>query len=187
MRRLCIVFMAVVVLALSITSIGVVQLSPQGPGSGPASPLWAVHAQTFPGGLSNGVRAHLDVALQGSTLIAAATSTSPTTATLNNVQMNDETTPDLPVDETQVVLKPSNPMVAIAAGSLSLHEGWGKALCLGPPGHERDSAGAAQPCRLKLTVDPEKGARTIPRDRSTRISTVWVSPGRSWDRSGMRP
>ncbi len=89
----------------------------QSPGSGPHVPVWVKHVQSFPGGISNGVRAHLDLALRP---LSSGVGVSPQTAgvpSLDNVQMNDETTPDLPVDETQVVLKPSNPMVAIAAAN----------------------------------------------------------------------
>src|SRR5439155_24101486 len=73
------------------------------------TPLWVQHVKNFPGGISNGVRAHLDPAVARARSRIAA-SPSPAQPTLNNLQMNDDPTPDLPQNETQVVLNPSDPM-----------------------------------------------------------------------------
>ena len=65
------------------------------------TPLWVQHVKNFPGGISNTVRAYLDpaVARARSRIAASANPAQPTT--LNNLQMNDDATPDLPENETQ--------------------------------------------------------------------------------------
>ncbi len=80
------------------------------------TPLWIQHIQNYSGGFSNIVRVFLDPAIVQARA-GHATSTAPSGPSLFNVQMNDNTKPDLPQDETQVVLKPSNPMVAVAASN----------------------------------------------------------------------
>ncbi|PYV66264.1 MAG: hypothetical protein DMG96_42925 [Acidobacteria bacterium] len=80
------------------------------------TPLWVQHVKNFPGGISNGVRAHLDPAVARARSRIAA-SPSPAQPTLNNLQMNDDPTPDLPQNETQVVLNPSDPMNAVSAAN----------------------------------------------------------------------
>lgn len=114
--RVWILYLVSMLLAPAIVFAVVGSLSVRPIQSGTSLPIWAIHTQSFPGGISNGVREHLDLAFGvRSTRVSSAPAS--TDANLNNVQMNDETTPDLPVDETQVVLKPSNPMIAIAAAN----------------------------------------------------------------------
>src|SRR6266542_824721 len=87
-----------------------------------ATPLWVQHVQNYDGGISNGVRAYLDPnvatarARYGSGPFPA-TGFASTLGTLDNVQMNDDSTPPLPQDETTVAFKPSNPLVAVAAAN----------------------------------------------------------------------
>lgn len=81
------------------------------------TPLWVQHVKNFPGGMSNVTRAYLDPAVAQARAGLTLSTTSAQPATLNNVQINDEPVPDLPEDETQVVLNPSNPMIAVAAAN----------------------------------------------------------------------
>src|SRR6266540_1570492 len=87
-----------------------------------ATPLWVQHVQNYDGGISNGVRAYLDPNVAtardryGSGPFTA-TGFASTLGTLDNVQMNDDSTPPLPQDETTVAFKPSNPLVAMAAAN----------------------------------------------------------------------
>ena len=87
-----------------------------------ATPLWVQHVQNYDGGISNGVRASLDPnvatarARYGSGPFTATGFTS-TVGMLDNVQMNDDSTPPLPQDETTVAFKPFNPLVAVAAAN----------------------------------------------------------------------
>jgi hypothetical protein len=80
---------------------------------GASPPLWVKHIQNYNGGISNGVRARLAAGQGGgaSGFVAGATTT------LQNVQMNADSDPPLPQDETSVAYKPSNPMVAVAAAN----------------------------------------------------------------------
>src|ERR1700716_3159107 len=89
----------VVVLALIAASVGV--------GAAPAAdqpkpPRWVLHVQKYPGGISNGVRAALDVGNQSASQGRQNGDFQPG---LNNVKMNnDPRTPNLPENETQVVM-----------------------------------------------------------------------------------
>jgi hypothetical protein len=87
-------------------------------GSG-STPRWVKHVQRFPGGISNGVRAYLDpavVAAQRSDW-RAAIAKSPSTPSLDNVQMNDDSFPPLPQNETSVAYSLVNPMIAVAGAN----------------------------------------------------------------------
>jgi hypothetical protein len=87
-----------------------------------STPRWLLHTQRFPGGISGGVRAmaspvaaaaqarHLRASGAASTQAAAAPA-------LRNVQMNDDTNPPMPQNETSVAYNTRNPMVAVAAAN----------------------------------------------------------------------
>ena len=102
----------VVVLALVAASVGV--------GAAPAAdqpkpPRWVLHVQNYPGGISNGVRATLDVGNQSASQGQQNGDFQPG---LNNVKMNnDPRTPNLPENETQVVMSLNDPMIAVAAAN----------------------------------------------------------------------
>ena len=83
-------------------------------------PPWVRHVKNWPGGISNGVRAHLDPQLakaqasyNGQTSAAPAAVGTP----LQNVQMNDDSHPPLPQNETSVAYNLNNPLVAVAASN----------------------------------------------------------------------
>ncbi len=104
-------------LAVAISLITLTAIAPSIPLARADTPPWIQHVQNYQGGLSNTVRIFLDPAVAQARASLATSSITSGPATLNNVQMNDNTKPDLPQDETQVVLKPSNPMVAVAASN----------------------------------------------------------------------
>src|SRR2546428_11401315 len=111
-RLLSLLAVFVMVAILAFPSSGSTQPGP----NNSATPLWLLHALNYAGGISNGVRAYADPSLRNR-VPSAGRALPATSSSLNNLQMNDETTPNLPEDETQVVLKPSNPMVAVAASN----------------------------------------------------------------------
>src|SRR5439155_2355601 len=83
-----------------------------GAAQGGDAPLWIQHVQNYDGGISNGVRSRLEApAVQSSGFVSAQP------ATLSNVQMNADSTPPLPQNETSVALKPSSPRTAVAAAN----------------------------------------------------------------------
>jgi hypothetical protein len=81
-----------------------------------------VHTQRFSGGISGGVRAMASpaaVAAQARHLRAsgAASTQAASAQALRNVQMNDDSNPPLPQNETSVAYNTRNPMVAVAAAN----------------------------------------------------------------------
>ncbi|MFL6098368.1 MAG: hypothetical protein ACJ71T_00260 [Actinomycetales bacterium] len=79
------------------------------------TPRWVLHVNNYSGGISNGVRQALATATSpgsaaGKTLVAAP-SGGP------NVQMNNDSNPPLPQNETAVAVSLANPLVAVAAAN----------------------------------------------------------------------
>src|SRR5204863_9150703 len=104
MRRFIPLAAAVTALAGLIvvtTAVGVGQPSPTTPAA--KTPRWVTHVARYPGGISNGVRAMLAAAQArtGSpTGSASARPGSPAGDPGNNVQLNDDSYPRLPQNET---------------------------------------------------------------------------------------
>lgn len=81
------------------------------------TPLWVVHVQKFPGGISNGVRLSLDPAVIKAQSQRAKTIKAAPRAVSGNVQMNDDSFPPLPQNEESVAYSTDNPMIAVAAAN----------------------------------------------------------------------
>jgi hypothetical protein len=87
-----------------------------------STPRWVLHTQRFSGGISNGVRAMASpaaAAAQARHLRAsgAASTQAASAQALRNVQMNDDSNPPLPQNETSVAYNTRNSMVAVAASN----------------------------------------------------------------------
>src|SRR5437588_11960523 len=81
-------------------------------------PRWLLHVQNFPGGISAGVRAMADPATVHAQATVSRTATTASTATFGpNVQMNTDSNPPLPQNETAVAASLDNPKVAVAAAN----------------------------------------------------------------------
>ena len=98
--------------------------TPVAAGAGPQrTPLWVKHVSQFPGGISNGVRAYLDPAViqaqaqYGGDLRTVAPSSKSPRAPLSNVQMNDDSYPPMPQNETAVAYNLTDPMIAVAGAN----------------------------------------------------------------------
>ena len=120
MRRFIPLAAAVTVLAgliVATTAVGVGQPSPTTPAA--KTPRWVTHVARYSGGISGGVRAMLasDQARTGSSGAAHARSGSPAGSPGNNVQMNDDSYPPLPQNETAVAYKTTHPQIAVAAAN----------------------------------------------------------------------
>jgi hypothetical protein len=93
-----------------------------GAGSSP-TPLWVKHVGLYPGGISNGVRAYLDPAViqaqaqYGRNLPTAPSTSKGSRGPLNNLQMNDDSYPPLPQNETAVAYNLTDPMIAVAGAN----------------------------------------------------------------------
>jgi hypothetical protein len=83
------------------------------------TPRWVKHVNRYPGGISNGVRAYLDPAVQQAQdkYRDAILARPPSAPPLNNVQMNDDSLPPLPQNETSVAYSLHDPMIAVAGAN----------------------------------------------------------------------
>ncbi len=83
-------------------------------------PLWVTHVTKYPGGITGGVRAHASSggaqASQANAAVVAATSAS-SAGSLHNVQMDTNTNPPLPQNETNVAVSLVNPSIAVAGSN----------------------------------------------------------------------
>jgi hypothetical protein len=81
-----------------------------------ATPRWILHIQRYPGGISNGVRAM--VSAQAMAARASAHRISGASVSFGpNVQMNTDSSPPLPQNETAVAVSLANPKIAVAAAN----------------------------------------------------------------------
>jgi hypothetical protein len=81
-------------------------------------PRWVKHVQRFPGGISNGVRFSLDPAvIQAQGARRAATGPQAPNAPVGNLQMNTDSNPPLPQNETSVAYSTDDPKVAVAGSN----------------------------------------------------------------------
>jgi hypothetical protein len=109
---------AVVVVAV-ISALAVVALRPAASGTTSTTPSWVKHVRNYPGGLSGTVRA----SLKAGVITATSSSNSvvsrgkASTAVGANIQMNDDTDPPLPQNETQVAYSEDDPLTAVAASN----------------------------------------------------------------------
>jgi len=116
MRRSSRLLVVVAVLGASVALA-----APQGSIATETTPLWIKHIQKYSGGISNGVRQMVTVEAQR----VGKPSRSPAVIArkhgenngLHNVQMNDNSYPPLPQNETAVAYSTDNPMVAVAAAN----------------------------------------------------------------------
>jgi len=120
MRRLILIAVALAALAgliATAAAIGVGQPTPRTPAA--KTPRWVTHVARYSGGISNGVRAML-AASQARTAPSGAASgrpRPPSGGPGNNVQMNDDSYPPLPQNETAVAYDTTHPQIAVAAAN----------------------------------------------------------------------
>jgi hypothetical protein len=89
------------------------------PAAGATTPRWVQHVQRHPGGISNGVRAHATPEAARAQAAYRARPAAGAAAPQGgpNVQMNDDTNPPVPQNETAVAVSLHNPMVAVAGAN----------------------------------------------------------------------
>ena len=121
MRRFIPIAAAVTVLAgviATATAVGVGQPSPTTPAA--KTPRWVTHVARYQGGISGGVRAMLAASqarTASPTRAQRARPGAPAGSPGNNVQMNDDSYPPLPQNETAVAYKTTHPQIAVAAAN----------------------------------------------------------------------
>src|SRR4051794_31023404 len=82
------------------------------------TPRWVLHVRRFPGGLSNTFRAAIDPAVTNAAATQRRVEAAPSAApTSGNVQMNTDSYPPLPQNETAVAHSTENQLVAVAASN----------------------------------------------------------------------
>ena len=86
-------------------------------GSAVQTPLWVLHVNRYTGGISNGVRQAVAPQVVGARSAAAQPSAAAAPSAGPNVQMNDDSNPPLPQNETAVAVSLANPLVAVAAAN----------------------------------------------------------------------
>lgn len=84
-------------------------------------PRWVRHVEQYSGGISNGVRAHLDPAVQrAQDAIGRIQAQSPASVSVpngTNAQMNDDSNPPMPQNETSVAYNILHPLTAVSAAN----------------------------------------------------------------------
>jgi hypothetical protein len=85
--------------------------------AGLKTPRWVLHVERYTGGISNGVRQAVSPEVVGARSAAAQPSAAAPPSAAPNVQMNDDSNPPLPQNETAVAINLRDPLVAVAASN----------------------------------------------------------------------
>jgi hypothetical protein len=107
-----------VLLVASSTAAATLAAAPSLAAARAATPRWILHIQRYPGGISDGVRGM--VSPQAMAARAAKHAILGASASVSfgpNVQMNTDSNPPLPQNETAVAVSLANPKVAVAAAN----------------------------------------------------------------------
>jgi hypothetical protein len=97
-------------------ALGLGESTPTTPSA--ATPRWVTHVARYQGGISNGVRAVYAAQHQNAAPRAAAKPQAPVNnGGGSNVQMNDDSYPPLPQNETSVAYNVTSPKIAVAAAN----------------------------------------------------------------------
>ena len=106
------------VLTAVICSVALVTANAPASGLATTTPRWVKHVRTYPGGISNTVRASLDPAvIQAAARLGPNPQLRGTATALTNLQMNDDSFPQMPQNEESVAYSTDDPMVAVAAAN----------------------------------------------------------------------
>ena len=117
---------AVVIPAILVVLVGAIATQAAVPRSstpktpGAATPRWVAHVANYPGGISSGVRAVLAAQQESDRPARTQAPTSPGASSGNgkaNVQMNDDSYPPMPQNETAVAYNVTHPDIAVAAAN----------------------------------------------------------------------
>jgi hypothetical protein len=81
------------------------------------TPRWILHIQRYPGGISNGVRAMVSPAAMAARAASRGAAASAPASSGSNIQMNTDSNPPLPQNETAVAVSLANPKIAVAAAN----------------------------------------------------------------------
>jgi hypothetical protein len=115
---------SVAALAIVAGALPAASVADAAPTESTTTPRWVTHIQRYPGGISGGVRAMYAAEKAGAATNARATAQARAggfvAAPLGNgpnVQMNDDSNPPLPQNETAVAYNVVKPLIAVAAAN----------------------------------------------------------------------
>ena len=112
MRRMAAILVTAGALAASFLAAAPGQASKAAP-----TPRWILHIQRYPGGISNGVRAMVSPQAMAARAASRHAGSSAPASSGPNVQMNTDSNPPLPQNETAVAVSLANPKIAVAAAN----------------------------------------------------------------------
>ena len=107
--------LAVLVIVIVGQAAGIGSSTPTTPSA--ATPRWVTHVARYPGGISGTVRAVYAARGQNGAVSAAAKAGSKPDVAGANVQMNDDSNPAMPQNETAVAYNVTNQKIAVAAAN----------------------------------------------------------------------
>src|SRR5213593_669102 len=107
--------LAVLVVMIVGQAAGIGSSTPKTPSA--ATPRWVTHVARYPGGISGAVRAVYAARGQNGAASASAKAGSKPHVAEANVQMNDDSYPPMPQNETAVAYNVTNPKIAVAAAN----------------------------------------------------------------------
>ena len=113
MRRL-----ATVLLVAGSTAAATLAAAPSLAAAPATTPRWILHIQRYPGGISSGARAMVSAPAMAARAAKHAISGASASVSFGpNVQMNTDSNPPLPQNETAVAVSLANPKIAVAAAN----------------------------------------------------------------------
>jgi hypothetical protein len=118
MRRLIPATAVVVVLVgvlVGQNAFGIGQSTPTTPAA--KTPRWVTHVARYPGGISGTVRAVYAARRQSGAASTGAKAGARSQVAETNVQMNDDSYPPMPQNETAVAYNVTEPRIAVAAAN----------------------------------------------------------------------
>jgi hypothetical protein len=117
MKRLipALAVLAVLVVVIVGQAAGIGSSTPKTPSA--ATPRWVTHVARYPGGISGTVRAVYAAKGQNRATGASPTAGSKPHVAGANVQMNDDSYPPMPQNETAVAYNVTHPRIAVAAAN----------------------------------------------------------------------
>src|ERR687887_2482794 len=117
MRRLipATAVLAVLVVVIVAQATGTGSSTPRTPSA--ATPRWVTHVARYPGGISGAVRAVYAAQSQKAAATAKGKAVPTPRVSDTNVQMNDDSYPPLPQNETAVAYNVTDPKIAVAAAN----------------------------------------------------------------------
>ena len=110
--------LATVLLVAGSTLAATLAAAPSLAAAPASTPRWILHIDRYPGGISNGVRAMVSPQAMAARATRRAISGASASVSFGpNVQMNTDSNPPLPQNETAVAVSLANPKVAVAAAN----------------------------------------------------------------------